>query len=894
MPVIWTVSNPAVSVESAPGNGRALSLSHAAYPFVRDWDPNGAAPAKALIRIAGKYIEAVRQKFDLPPGLAIDPNTGKFANQPSGLQLTWLPIQNAPVVPVHAKRDPRTSFWFRRFVQGVPRDLGLVLLAVPTLAADDATTTIGSGLGLRVTARVLPRQNADWQVGITGSSCSLGLVEALDPQGPGISPDLAHFLRGDFKPVAKESLRSAAQLDPAAQVFIQGFRILGVTGDEATVEIRAHAPRPQGRPDLVTHALTARAQVTAAGQLTIQSFKSAALVAHQHANLFEQDPASGSDPAFPVGEHPISSRRPSRSPQELSPFTVQRPLPGIPAGAPPYLLQDDQIPPQVEVRESELLDGDPNVVRTVNVPLRDPRSDDFSAVSAYVHARDLFDRMRSYGLVPHDYFRFARFPLIVRYRATITTGDDGRTVNAAVDYDPPRIDFGQGWVGGQDVREPLQVRYALGDLKRSAGPAPRRHRLQPPPDREPLGIVADPRWSWHEFGHVLLAAATGALELPFAHSAGDAFAAIACDPNSRLAAAHQGGAYRGLTFPWIHAGRRHDRNVYLGWSWCGTYHRPLRFPDYVDNAQRKGYQSEQILSSSLFRLYRALGGDTVDATGAPDGAARLRAADYVIYLMMRAIQNLPAAVNGSAETPEQFVQFLMEADTGTWPAAGGPLDRRVGGWSHKVVRWAFEAQGLYGPGGDDVVNNAPGEPPAVDVFIDNGRPDSEGSYPRGGYMPVSLVWSTPAAGQEPWLATAHAMRIQNGRLRVRVRNRNGAQVPQVRVRAWYARWQQGQPTPPDWDPSAWAGGSAVWTELGNSPDGPHNIPVNGERQFGPFNHLPGQPAGRYVVLAAAFCEPDQVNINAGVPLPLPTATNATPLLDLVIGDNNLGLMIYTV
>jgi hypothetical protein len=38
---------------------------------------------------------------------------------------------------------------------------------------------------------------------------------------------------------------------------------------------------------------------------------------------------------------------------------------------------------------------------------------------------------------------------------------------------------------------------------------------------------------------------------------------------------------------------------------------------------------------------------------------------------------------------------------------------RIGGCVHKVIRWAFEAQGLYRS-----FTNAPGYPPPVDIFIE--------------------------------------------------------------------------------------------------------------------------------------------------------------------------------
>ena len=66
--------------------------------------------------------------------------------------------------------------------------------------------------------------------------------------------------------------------------------------------------------------------------------------------------------------------------------------------------------------------------------------------------------------------------------------------------------------------------------------------------------------------------------------------------------------------------RRHDRCVLHGWGWSGSLGRALRERPDGERLRLKGYWTEQILSTSLFRLYRCLGGDTVTA-----GAAALDA-----------------------------------------------------------------------------------------------------------------------------------------------------------------------------------------------------------------------------------------------------------------------------
>ena len=328
---------------------------------------------------------------------------------------------------------------------------------------------------------------------------------------------------------------------------------------------------------------------------------------------------------------------------------------------------------------------------------------------------------------------------------------------------------------------------------------------------------------------------------------------------------------RGLTFPWSYVGRHHDRSPRLGWSWSGSLHRPLRVAAYLNNRVRKGYRSEQILSTSLFNMYRALGGDTFR-----DIAIRRAAADYALYMIMRAIQLLPPAIAGSAQTPGQFVDALIAADNGTSMANAGPLANRAGGWARKVVRWAFEAQGLYAGVPDDVVNNAPGLPPRVDVYIDDLRPDSDSVQPRGGYMPVQLDW--PPLGDPSWGAAPAAMQIIGNRVRVRVNNRGDSSANAVSVRVWWALANVVN-NPPRWNTPA-------WSEIFSPNSGPQNIPAGGSRQFGPFNGLPGA-AGRYLVVASASCAEDLSNIEA----PFPVASSLTPIVDLVAGDNNIGLRV---
>jgi hypothetical protein len=866
----WDPHSPAVWQEIVHGEDRAITLRHPTYPLVEtstgDWAD--------LNRIAAGYLEKVRSAFGLPPLFR------ESAGPSFAVGLSWLKLDES--VPAR----PRASFSVGRYRTPPPHpvliDRTVVFLAVQSLQPNDEKTAIGSRLGIRIVAHLSRRQGEQWEVRITGSSCSAGLARALGERSPRISTFFNQFFSPEGFAELRVMVRSAARLADDAPVGIDGFRIVPSPAGEADLEMYANVPRPEYQPEAVPYAMTFRVLFPSnVLPLQLVPIEKRLLVAHLAtvtARLFRQDPASQ------AGAGHLVDARPNRAPDRLEQYRTPTPLPGLtpdPSGDTPLI---DPPLDQVQVLQSRLVDGSANETQTQVVnPAAIPhaRTSVFAAASGYQHARELFDTMRGYGLWPSAFLKFASWPLRVRYRAPIRPGPgkDGKTVNAQVDYDPPGGNLIlDDW--GPSVLKPLQVRFALADLKRSSS------------RREPLGLTADPRWSWHEYSHVLLAASTGALELRFTHSVGDALAAIICDPASTLAtpstpatplrpAAHP--RTRALTFPWVYINRRHDRSVFHGWSWCGRYHRPLRFSSGGTHGPRKAYQSEQILSTSLFRLYQALGGDTsTDAIGTPDVGARTRTADYTAYLILRAIGLLGPATWVPPETPDQLVSALVDADVATMPAALGPLQDRTGGWAHKVIRWAFEAQGLYATTDPLAVMDEPGKPPPTDVFIDDRRPNSEGARPRGGYMPVSLDWG---ASVDPplWHATPQAVEVTGSRVHVQVRNRGDLDAAGVSVRVWHAKWPNTDPDPPAWN-------TAAWTSLGPRPA--KTVPAwpAPAVTFGPFTGLPAPPAGhRLLVVAVATCVADPANAD-GATL-LPCSTEPTPLVDLVAGDNNIGLIV---
>ena len=874
--------DPEGSAATPPAPNRALSLRHDEYPFEEDW-PVGDWPKLRVI--AGAYLFKIAHRFGLPNASdLIDTTNGLFKPLPVGmLQLAWLPVAPSADPFASGMVHPRRSFWARRYRPGGggdPVDVSLVLLAVPTTMPNQENREIGSRLGIRITARVM-RAAGLWKVWITGSACSAGLADDLGPAGVILTKGLGSFFSdpASVKSNLGSRVRSRLRMLPADVLYFEGYRTFGISGGAADTEFYFNVPLPAGDSAGIAYAVRARAEVRSAADIEIRTLEKTPLAACNVGLLKrDQHPLQNlkqtQDPQRQPGPHPIWQARANRAPDVLANYCDTPPANVANLDTSGNLVDDLQ---QVSVMQSRLVNPNaipngpnrgPDLPERANLALRDPRTDRFGAVTGFVHARALFNRMRAYGLPPETYFKCAALPLRIRYRETIHPGPgkDGKTMNAAVDYDPPNDEFSGGWNGNPADVKPLQVRFALADIKRSLS------------RREPLGMGAEPRWTWHEYGHVLLAAATGGLELPFAHSPGDALAAIACDPESRLGSMLR-GRLRGTTFPWAHVGRHHDRLPRLGWSWAGSFHRPNKFASYTSNRQRKGYHSEQILSTSLFNAYRALGGDTFRRV-----AIRREAADYAVYLIMRAIQLLPPATAGSAQSPEQLVNALIAADTGTSMATSGPLKDKAGGWARKVLRWAFEAQGSYAGVGPDVVHNAPGLPPAVDLFIDDLRPDSDSVQPRGGYMPVQLDWAH-APTEPSWLAEpTAALRIVGSQVWVTVQNRGSQIANGVSVRVWYARAQNVN-NPPRWN-------TPPWKEIFSTNSGP--LPINplpgpgSAVQFGPFTGLPTVPNRRYLVVASASCVDDLSNIEA----PMPVATSRTPIVDLVAGDNNIGLRVH--
>ena len=870
-----------------------------------------------LQKIAHRYLVAATHSRLVSPSLglprqwlhALDPDNPNHSNHPDPW-FGWLPLRWPAT---DGKLNSLVSFAAAR--SNTPDDASDLIVIM------QASQPTGSGYGIRVVAHIRKsgaqpksQSGAKLEVSISGMSACI-------PVGPWLSQTSPRSATTTRESVAlaittsrligflrqfRTAIASATNLEEST-FAIQGARILpNVRAKQgtalelnATGQTKRAGASESGSNREPFYSFVLALGIDAKGIVSgspLQVLSKIELVADAGtAQVFPIDPASQSGPE---GLH---KRRPTRDEAVLDNYRTPEPIPQNPQ--PLEYSPDGYEDDEVVVCPGFVVDDDgqlPDAPKEVNLTSGGPavRSNDASAVMAYWNVKQFFDRLRAYGLSPKNYFRIAPLPVRVYYRSGIRPGPgkDGQTVNARVRVQGLPDNF-EGTLPPGNTHI-IEIHLALADLSTRAR-KPWDGRSRSP--AEPLGIGADARWFWHEIGHVLLTTSIGDLQFRFAHSPGDALAAIVSDPESELA---NDPNWRGATFPWVFLPRRHDRCVTLGWSWGGTLHYDLSQVQDLAGPRQKAYWTEQILSSSLFRLYRCIGGDTNDVPSPYDRGphARRSASHYCVYLIMRAIQILGTSLVVPANDPDLFVSALIDADINTasnspWhvvfpPVFPRPLQGqtdtfdRVGGCVHKVIRWAFEAQGLYTPPG--TITNAPGSPPPVDIYIADQRPtidvDLGIDYGAGSYNPVSLEWDTTqtqSAVPPLWQADPGAISIaNNGKISIVVGNRGTAIATNVTVSVWWHEWPAG--SPPNWD-------SASWTSCPPSSSASLNINPRGQATFGPFAAVPLASSKRYILLARASCADDLANIDAATNLPC--SQQPTSLVDLVANDNNLGLWV---
>lgn len=786
----------------------------------------------------------------------------------------WLHVAWGDPAVKAAQPNPYASFWItrRKARQAVPAkqrngaapdrgdadpdgdllDCTLVLLAGPCFNG----LSLGGDIGLRLALHVdPPSAPAPRKVRINGLT-----ISNLDP-APKTHPVAGRFksqlVESDHAKIA-EQLRLDLNTTIAEQLGFSPnslrYRTMVVPGDaEGLLRVEGHGVRQAvarpvwaRRPRLyrfvvevdatlqIRHLRTLALEEETSNALDAKaSAKPAALLAPMR--LFERDAASCGTADSLVG------RRPSRSAEvlDLYRWPVGHKLK---MGALENDMRFEVLGTRRQGQPTRTVNTDADTDRVTlqqdsAMPLR---SDEIAAAQAYLRGYELFDRIAAYGLSVQAYFRHAELPLTLRPRSALRGAPDGDGVNAEarpywrepseqtvstdIGQDRPRllVRFGSA---DPTHRTRLDLREA-GDDGYTSNAANTTHRydgelpVTPEAPRQAaqyLGIAADPRWAWHEFGHVLNFASTGELEFAFAHSAGDALAAIATDPDSQLAGNTDS---RGLTFPWVPVARRHDRSALLGYCWCGQRNMArLNSQSRTLARHHHGYFEEQLLSTSMFRLYLCLGGATPSVTGPvnepavlahaapedPDTLVRRAASDYCIYLLMRAISLLGPDSVAPAHSVDGLVSALIDADLGTraWVVdAAWPYRRhdrrqlhRRGGRAHKVIRWAFEQQGLYATDHPLAQVEGKGRPPAGDVYIADAR---RLDAPDGGYHPVPLRHLADNAawpeGAKPWLDhpwLAHPDWVQRearqgkaGQLTFRVACRSADSAGRLGLRLW--------------------------------------------------------------------------------------------------------------
>ncbi len=477
------------------------------------------------------------------------------------------------------------------------------------------------------------------------------------------------------------------------------------------------------------------------------------------------------------------------------------------------------------------------------------RTNNFAAVNTYFHCNNFLQLILDMGF-GMAYFNGTVFPVPCDHRG-LNEPNTGET------------QIGMG--GPSDIRNAINahclgnttgitsVDLALADISDIALPVTSAQITA-----NHLGIASSARVVLHEIGgHGVLYCHVGTANFGFSHSAGDSVAVILNDPGTSA-------PDRFVSFPWVNIGRRHDRTPGAGWGWAGS----IALNPFSITLDRGGYNNEQILSTTLFRLYRSMGGDSTNLN------TQKFASRFAVYLILKTIGSLSSTTNPANALA--FEQAMESADANDWNSLN-PMETHAGGAYMKVIRWAFEKQGLFQLPGTATPNNSVGNPPPVDVYIDDGR---HGEY---GYQ--HNHWSC----QDIWNRTdltmgdgggAHQTPItdQTNYAFVRIKNRGYQTAANIVVKGFHCLPGVGLVYPNDWIP--------MDTAQLTAPDLAANDNVG--EVVGPFSWIPSQvghecmffsvsAAGNPFVTATQ----DHSNIDGRVTGPIPEWR-------LVPHDNNIG------
>ncbi len=426
-------------------------------------------------------------------------------------------------------------------------------------------------------------------------------------------------------------------------------------------------------------------------------------------------------------------------------------------------------------------------------------TDHFAAVNAYYHMDSLYRMVDDFGLDTSTYFAGTTFPIPV----------DHRGVGGAQDA----FHSGTDALGRTD-------RFAFGKLAGS-----------------PIGYAILRAACAHEFAHSCLQNNINDGVFSWCHGFGDALGVVMCDPESLA-------ADRFARSPFMTSGagtRRHDRDVAAGFAWGGTRDAP------------GALERRQIMSTTMFRAYRSTGGDSEHGNPAVQLARRAFASRYMSFLMIGGVGTLSAAVPPASAL--DFETAVMDFDITNPDFEGHP-----GGAFHKVIRWAFEKQGLHKLMGDPV--DGEGAPPEVDVYIDDGR-DGEYEYRRN-FWNTTDIWSaqvndSTVGHQTPLVGVTNYFFV-------RIKNRGQAEAQNVVVRAYRCQPGTGLVWPVDWTPM-------------DTPEiAVGALAAGAETVVGPFEWTP-TTVGHECLLASVSADDDESNAD--------TVLGDIPHWRLVPFDNNI-------
>ncbi len=253
-------------------------------------------------------------------------------------------------------------------------------------------------------------------------------------------------------------------------------------------------------------------------------------------------------------------------------------------------------------------------------------------------------------------------------------------------------------------------------------------------------------------------------------------------------------------------------------------------------------------------MYRSIGGDS-DSLERRQFAARTS-----IYLILSAVAQLTP--NTNPENASGFEHELEEADRHKWISIN-PQETHAGGAYWKVIRWAFEKQGLFKAPG--ALPTAEGAPPAVDVYIDDGR---HGEYP---FQPIHAydIWNRLTIGEGGGVHE-EPVTCQTNYAYVRIKNRGTQMATNVVVDGFYCPPDSSKVFPKDW--------ISMNTKTLSVP----NIAANDSVGVvvGPFKWLP-ELSGQQTMFFSVSATNDESNIDRRI-------TGSIPDWRLVPHDNNIG------